>query len=111
MIRPERREKEIISVDSATGGTEEFVVMDKIAEGEKKFVLVVEAKKVSLGEARKLCFLALKDMRDNNCGDTVYGFITTGDSWRMISYNGFFEISEEMKVLFDTMDEDKQRWG
>lgn len=69
---------------------EEFVVMDSVSLREKSFVLVVEAKKVSLGEARKQCFLSLKDMRDNNGGGSVYGFITTGDSWRMVSYDGTF---------------------
>ena len=48
-----RREKEIVSVDSETGGMEEFVVMDLISLSEEKFVLVVEAKKASLGEASK----------------------------------------------------------
>ncbi|KAI5839545.1 hypothetical protein DFP73DRAFT_561270 [Morchella snyderi] len=76
--------------------------------GIRCFVLVVEAKTVSLGEARKQCFLSLKDMRDNNGGGSVYGFITTGDSWRMVSYDGTFQMSEKMEVLFDTMDDDKR---
>ena len=105
-----RREKEIVSVDSATGGYEEFVVMDCISLSEKNFVLIVEAKKVSLGEARKQCFLFMRDMQENNGGGTIYGFITTGDSWRMVSYDGTFKITEKMELLFDTMDEDKQRW-
>ena len=44
-----RREKEIISVDGVTGGLEEFVVIDQIAVGVDKFVLVIEAKKASTG--------------------------------------------------------------
>ncbi|RPB23700.1 hypothetical protein L211DRAFT_879955 [Terfezia boudieri ATCC MYA-4762] len=82
--------------------------MDKINVGEKKFILVV--KKVSFGEARKLCFLALKDMRDINGRGTVYRFITTGDSWEMVRFDGTFEISKKMDILFDTLDKDEQKW-
>lgn len=52
-----RREKEIVSVDSKTGGIEKFM-MDLISLSEEKFVLAVEAKKASLGEVRKWCFLS-----------------------------------------------------
>lgn len=47
------REKEIISTDNETGGAEEFVVMDRISVGQEKFVVVMEAKRLSLGEAMK----------------------------------------------------------
>jgi hypothetical protein len=40
---------------------EKFVVMNLISLSEETFVLVVEAKKASLGEARKQCFLSMKD--------------------------------------------------
>ena len=105
-----RREKEILSIDSATSSYEEFIMMDCISLGEMNFMLIVEAKKVSLGEARKQCFLSMRDMQENNGGGTIYGFITTGDSWRMVSYDGGFRITEKMELLFDTMGEDKQRW-
>ncbi|KAG0133658.1 hypothetical protein HOY82DRAFT_604034 [Tuber indicum] len=72
------REKEIVAADSTTGGMEEFVVMEDIALHETKFLFAIEAKKVSLGDGRKQCFLAMKDMSDNNGGGRVYGFITTG---------------------------------
>ncbi|KAG0636772.1 hypothetical protein HOY80DRAFT_976006 [Tuber brumale] len=104
------REKEIASVDPTTSGVGEFVVMDNISRREKKFVLIVEARKDSLGEGRKQFFLSMKDMRDNNGGGTVYGFITTGDSWRMVGYDGAFKITENMEILFDTVGEDKGRW-
>jgi len=104
------REKEIASIDSATSGVEEFVVMDWISVGEKKYVTIVEAKKVFLGEAQKQCFLALRNMRDRNGGGMVYGFVTMGDSWRMISFDGNFTISEKIELLFDSMAKDKGRW-
>ncbi|KAF8534297.1 hypothetical protein BDD12DRAFT_896351 [Trichophaea hybrida] len=38
------REKEIISLDSETGGYEEFVAMDMISITEQNFILVIEAR-------------------------------------------------------------------
>ncbi|KAI5839543.1 hypothetical protein DFP73DRAFT_561266 [Morchella snyderi] len=103
------REKEIISTDNETGGTEEFVVMDRISVGQERFVVIMEAKRSSLGEAMKQCLLAMKDARDNGGGE-VYGFVTTGDTWRMLKYDGKFQMTNKMEVLFDTMDEDKEKW-
>ena len=74
-----RREKEIVSTDGETGGTEEFVMVDLVSVTEEKFVLIVEAKRSSLGQAMKQCLLAMKDMGKNNGGGTVYGFVTTGE--------------------------------
>ncbi|KAG0130303.1 hypothetical protein HOY82DRAFT_609505 [Tuber indicum] len=104
------REKEIISKDSSTSGMEEFVIMDIISYNRKKFVLVAEAKKVSLGEARKQCFLSLKDMWDYNGGGTVYGFVTMGDMWRMVSFDGNFQMSEPVLLMFDSMGKSEERW-
>ncbi|PUU75358.1 hypothetical protein B9Z19DRAFT_1131492 [Tuber borchii] len=104
------REKEIASKDLMSSGREEFVVLDFISVAQKKYVCIVEAKKVSLGEARKQCFLAMKDMRDANGGGMVYGFITMGDSWRMVSFNGEFKMSEKIELLFDSLPRDKKRW-
>ncbi|KAF8426251.1 hypothetical protein EV426DRAFT_715610 [Tirmania nivea] len=61
-----RREKEIITVDSETGGTEEFIVMDYIPVEKEKSVLIVEAKRPSVGQAMRKCLLSLRDMWDNN---------------------------------------------
>ncbi|KAG0124740.1 pyridoxal phosphate-dependent transferase [Tuber indicum] len=104
------REKEITSKDFSTGGVEEFVVMDYISYNRMEYVLVVEAKKASLGEAVKQCFLSLKDMWDSNDGGTVYGFITQGDSWRMISFDGTFKLSKRIDLLFDDMGEKEEEW-
>ncbi|RPA95674.1 hypothetical protein L873DRAFT_1294833 [Choiromyces venosus 120613-1] len=102
------REKEIASLYSSTSGMEEFVVMDYISLNQTKYVLIVEAKKVSLGEARTQYFLSMKDMWDCNSGSTVYEFVTMGDSWRMISFDGKFKISVKMELLFDMMNEDEE---
>lgn len=57
------------------------------------------------------CLLAMKDMRDSNGRGKVYGFITNGKSWQMLGYDGAsFQMTEEMVVLFHTMDGDKERW-
>ncbi|KAF8534865.1 hypothetical protein BDD12DRAFT_809008 [Trichophaea hybrida] len=47
-----RSEKEIVSTDGTgeTGDTEEFVVVDLISVENKKFVLIIEAKRSSLGQ-------------------------------------------------------------
>ncbi|KAG0642390.1 hypothetical protein HOY80DRAFT_639808 [Tuber brumale] len=104
------REKEITTTDSRTSGREEFVVMDLRSYNQKKYVLAVEAKNTSVGEAIKHCFLALKDMWDYNGGGTVYGFVTQGDSWRMISFDGTFMLSKKIELLFDDMDENEEEW-
>lgn len=96
------RETEIVSTDS-----KEFVVIDRIAVTEKRYILVIEGKRSSFGEAIKQCLLVIKDMRGNNGGGGVYGFVTTGESWRMISYDGTFQMTNKMGAIFDTMDEGK----
>ncbi|KAG0643112.1 hypothetical protein HOY80DRAFT_1098105 [Tuber brumale] len=87
-----------------------ITAMDYISLRRKKYVFIVEAKKVSRGEARKVCFLAPMDMWDRNGGDPVCGFVTMGDSRRMISFDGKFKISEKLDLMFDTMDEGEERW-
>ena len=107
-----RTEKDIVSKDGETGGTEAVVVIDRITYDDEKSILVVEAKRSSLGQALKMCLLVLKDMGDNNDdGSKVYGFVTTGKSWKMIEYDGVsFRMTEEMIALFPRMGKDKERW-
>lgn len=107
-----RSEMEIVSTDGETGGDEEHVVVDLIELKREEYILIVEANRTSMGQAMKQCLLAMKDMHYNN-GDQgiIYGFATTGKSWRMVTYDGgSFQKSEEMIILFDTMGSDKQRW-
>ncbi|KAG0132797.1 hypothetical protein HOY82DRAFT_285272 [Tuber indicum] len=106
------REKEIIgtSEDPRTSGLEDFVLMDYISYDQAKYVLVVEAKRASLGEAIKQSFLSLRDMRDCNGGGMVYGFVTNGEHWKMISFGGEFKISQTISLLFETMDENVEQW-
>jgi len=37
-----------------------------------------------IGEVMKQCLLAIKDMGNKNGGGAVYGFVTTGELWKMI---------------------------
>lgn len=114
------REKEIISTDNETGGREDFIVIDRISVTENRVVLVMEAKKGSTGEARKQCLLAMRDCWDNNDGmkegnnddaGVLYGFVTTGEDWAMIRYDGStFEMTNQFTVMFETMGEEKERW-
>ena len=106
-----RREKEMISVDGVMGGNEEFVVVDEIALAEDKAVLVIEAKRTSTGQAMKQIMLSLKDARDNNQAGTVYGFVTTGQHWKMLSYDGAsFLTTPEFMAVFEGMEEEKESW-
>lgn len=82
-----------------TGGLEEFVMVDLVSVEDEKFVLVVEAGGSSLGLAMKQCLLAMKDMRAINGG--------VGESWRMISYDRIFQMTNKMNVIFD---EEKELW-
>lgn len=103
-----RREKEIVSVDGNTNGKVQFVVE---RESGGKFVLVIESEKSSLDEAMKRCLLAMKDIRDINGYGEVYGFITTGERWRMFRYNGkSFRGTRKMDVVFEGMEKDKNLW-
>jgi hypothetical protein len=104
------REKEIVSSDGVTRGTEEFVMVDLIGVGVKKYIFIVVPKSTSLGLAMKECLLAMKDMRDNNGGGEVYGFITIGEYWRMLRYDGKeFCITRDIHVLFQGMDQEKEK--
>ncbi|PUU82250.1 hypothetical protein B9Z19DRAFT_1121016 [Tuber borchii] len=107
------REKEIIKTDFKTqpGGYREFIGMDTLEIGKRKFVLVVEAKNSNLALAKRQCLLALKDMRDNNRGGVVYGFVTTGELWQMILYDGKdFKQTGRFEVLFHSMENEKETW-
>ncbi|RPA89458.1 hypothetical protein L873DRAFT_1721774, partial [Choiromyces venosus 120613-1] len=85
--------------------------VDKISVMERSFVLIIESKRSSLGDAIKQCLLAMNDMWGNNSGGKVYGFITTGEHWRMVRYDGItFQMTETFTVLFNTMCKQKDRW-
>ncbi|KAF8458014.1 hypothetical protein BGX38DRAFT_1265312 [Terfezia claveryi] len=48
---------------------------------------------------------------DNNGTGEVYGFITTGDSWRMFSYNGIdFQMTRKIEAVFEDMDQERELW-
>jgi len=101
-----QRENEIIPVD----GEEEFVVIDWVSVSEEEFVMVVEGKRSSIGQAMKQCLLSLKDVGGNNGGSEVYGFVTTGESWRMIRYDGTFLMTNKFHATFDTIGDEKEKW-
>ena len=107
-----RSEKGFLAEDGETGGEEEFAVVDLVSEDEEVFIFIIEAKTSSVGKAMRLGFLAMKDARDgNNKGQgVIYGFITTGEDWRMVKYDGKFQITEKFTVLWDSMDERKDEW-
>ena len=90
---------------------EQFVVVDQLSVTEEMYVLIIEAKSSSFDEALKHCLLALKDARDNNREGAVYGFVTNGETWRMLNYDGTsFQVTRKFDVLFRGMDRDKLMW-
>ncbi|KAG0138697.1 hypothetical protein HOY82DRAFT_544583 [Tuber indicum] len=96
------REKQIIAPDSRTQGYQKFVL---------KYVFVMEAKKSPLGEAKRQCLLAMKDMGDQNGGGVVYGFVTTGEQWQMLCYDGaVFTQTHPFLALFRDMGQEREKW-
>jgi hypothetical protein len=106
------REKQIISKDERVGGNVEFIVTQEINVENNRYVLVVEAKRDSLGNGLKQLLLSLKCMWDvNNDQKMVYGFITTGINWQVVTYDGqTWKFSEPSTVLIGNMDGQEDRW-
>jgi len=56
----------------------------------------------------KQCLLGLRDARDHNGEGVLYGFVTTGEDWVMISYDGREVLKpNKLLALFDTMGAEK----
>jgi len=108
-----QREREIIAVDSEMGGIQDFVGVDFVAPGQRKFIFVVEATNSLVGQAKRKCLLALKDIGDNNDEGIVYGFVTTAEQWQVIRYDRdgtTFTQSDRFPVMFPGMGHEKERW-
>jgi len=106
-----RREKEVLSKDAQTGGYEEFLMVDVLSLDDTKYVSLVEAKKSSLGEAKRRCLLAMKDMGDSNGGGVVCGFVTTGEEWQLFRLeDGVFTQTDGFFVLFRGIAKEEDRW-
>jgi len=107
------REKEIFSMNSKArrGNFQEFVCVDIIGIGNRKFIFVVKTTKSSIGQAKRECMLALKDMGDKNGGGFVYGFVASGEFWQMICYDGsVFTQTRPIPVLFPAVEREKEMW-
>jgi len=106
-----RREMEIVSSDYETGGYEEFVVIDRISSTEHVMVVIIESKRTTVGLGIRKCLLAMFDMFKHSRKGKAYGFVTTGEQWRMIVYDGTrFRMTETFFALFGAMDSNKDRW-
>ncbi|KAG0137541.1 hypothetical protein HOY82DRAFT_535565 [Tuber indicum] len=92
-------------------GHKEFALVELVGAGPQKFVFVVEAKKSSLGEAKRQCLLAMKNIGEDNGGSVVYGFVTTEEQWQIIRYDGtVFTQTENLLVLFRELGQDRKKW-
>jgi len=97
-----QREKKLISVDS-TDNMEEFVILDKFDVGAENVRLSHRSEKVFSRGSKKMVFPRFERHERQQ-------------RWRysirvLVSFDGAFEISEKMELLFDTMDEDKTEMG
>lgn len=62
----------------------------------------MEAKRTTVAEAMKQCLLSMKDMGDTNGRRVVFGFVTAGQDWRMLSYDRKeFRLTQSFQVVFD----------
>ena len=74
-------------------------------------MLIIEAKKSSIGEAFKQCMLSMRDMRDGNGSGIVYGSCTTGESWQMLRYDGLsFVVTDKFDAIFRSMRGQEEQW-
>ena len=106
-----QREAELIWIDSETRHFEEqqFIMVDKISIKKQSFVLIIE------GDCHRymirLCSLMMRDMWNNNRKGEVYGFVTSGDIWKIMRYDGTtFRMAEKFYVMFNSMGKAKDRW-
>ena len=106
------REKQIISKDEQVGGNMEFIVTHSISTRKIRYVLVVEAKRDSLGKGLIQLLLALKSISEiNNDQQMVYGFLTTGIDWQLVtSDGGTWKLSRPSTLLIGNMDANEAEW-
>lgn len=53
----------------------------------------------------------MRDMRDSNGAGKVYGFVTTGESWQMMRYDGMsFQVTDKFDATFRTMRGQEGKW-
>jgi len=98
----------LVSENCETGGDEEFVVLDRMSATGADYIPIIQAKTASLGAAMGQCLSALRGMGNRG---VVYGFVTTGGSWWMLSYDGrTFQVTHDIAVVFDTMATNKEKW-
>ncbi|KAF8420105.1 hypothetical protein EV426DRAFT_719599 [Tirmania nivea] len=99
------REREISSEHAEVSGNLDFVLIDLITPAGSKddyvsnYVLVVECERSSYAAAKRRRMLSMKDMRESNGGGD-YDFVTTGEDWQLIHYNGVFTQSEKFMAVF-----------
>ncbi|KAF8416263.1 hypothetical protein EV426DRAFT_433046 [Tirmania nivea] len=82
------REKKIVSTDNTVVGEEEFVIWTGSRLRKRNLCASWKARGVLLERALNSVCLALKDGWENyNLKDNfLYGFVTTGEDWRMFRY-------------------------
>ena len=108
-----QRKAELIWIDSETRHFEEqqFIMVDKISIKKQSFVLIIEGDLDCHRDMIKLCCLMMRDMWNNNRKGEVYGFVTSGDIWKIMRYDGTtFQMAEKFYAKFSSMGKAKDRW-
>jgi hypothetical protein len=106
------RENQIISKDEQVGGNIEFIIIQNINVRNTRYVIVVEAKRDSLGKGLTQLLLPLKSMWEiNNDQKLVYGFVTTAIGWQLVTYDGqTWKLSERSTVIIPNMRNKEDQW-
>lgn len=77
--------------------------MNSVELGKEGYMLRVEAKR-SPRAAIGQCLLSMKATENKNHESVVYGFITTGESWRVLGYHDkSFQVTDRIEVLFGVL--------
>ncbi|CAF1375526.1 unnamed protein product [Adineta ricciae] len=106
------REKQIISKDKEFGGNMEFVVTQIMNSANTRYLLVVEAKRDSLGKGLTQLLLTLKSMWNiNDDHKMVYAFVTTAINWQLVTYDGqTWKLSDSSTILLGNMEQREEQW-
>ncbi|CAF1262119.1 unnamed protein product [Rotaria sordida] len=90
----------------------EFVIVETTDVENSRYLLVLEPKSGPLEKGLTQLLLILKSIWDiNNDKKIVYGFLTTGINWQLITYDGeSWKLSESSIVLLENMEKQEDRW-
>jgi len=106
-----QRVMEIVGLNSQTRGYKKFVVNDRISIIDQVSIFVIESKHTKLDLGIRQCLLAMYDIFNYREKGKGYGFVTIGEEWRMIVYDGSkYQMTESFFAVFGEIDTNKNLW-